>query len=258
MFSKALKIAQKGGNADEVAKVLAMMKHTDKIDDVATVTSKLGTKSEDMVTMLGMKPKTWDKLIDVSSQGLTALTLNQAEGVMSATDVYKEAYQKAIDAGYNDHYAKQIASEGAVSTINANRANMLFNITSAGKLMRAANKLDDAASAAKSFKQMTGKERLKYAGDYLSESVQEGLEEGINEIASTYGKTTADKLIGNRALNVNAYDSQYSSNNANSIDTYASALGNTLANVMTGGLYSGAKGASGIAFGNQFVNLNQV
>jgi hypothetical protein len=189
---------------------------------------------------------------------MTALTLNQAEGIMSATQVYKDAYQRAIDAGYNDHYAKQIASEGAVSTINTNRSNMLFNITSANKLLRASNKLDDAASAAKSFKQMTGRERLKYAGDYLSEGIQESIEEGINEVASTYGETTANKLIGNRQLDVNAYNRTDGTVSNNGLYNTTSAIGNTLLNVMTGGLASGVRGANELINGNKFVSLDNV
>jgi hypothetical protein len=57
-LNKALKLAESSGDFKEAVRLANMIKHTDKIDDVANVATKLGTKSDEMMTFMGMKPKT--------------------------------------------------------------------------------------------------------------------------------------------------------------------------------------------------------
>jgi hypothetical protein len=70
------------------------------------------------------------KAQNFANQFATSTMLTQAESISSATDVWQETYDNALDRGLNVEEAKQVASQAAARTINENRANIALNMTS--------------------------------------------------------------------------------------------------------------------------------
>jgi muramidase (phage lysozyme) len=113
----------------------------------------------------------------------TATALNQAEGVTSGAQVYKDIYKYHIDAGKSDKQAKSIASRAAARTIDVNRINILLNLTSANMFVKAGGGI---AGTGRNI--MKGISTLATRNKVVGESGQEFLEEEINLIADKAGR----------------------------------------------------------------------
>lgn len=113
----------------------------------------------------------------------TSTALNQAEGVTSAAQVYKDIYKAQLQKGIGIKQAKQIAADAAARTVNVNRANILLNLTSANMFVAAKGGI--AGTGRHIIQEVTKKNtRNKIVG----ESIQEFAEEEINLIADKAGR----------------------------------------------------------------------
>jgi hypothetical protein len=110
--------------------------------------------------------------------GVTALALNQAEGIIEADEVMKELYKVHTEAGISDKEARQRAVLGGATVINTNRLNVLFNLTSAGLFTRGSNLTRNVIKNPNS---------LQNYGRGLMEGGQESIEEAINLISGKRG-----------------------------------------------------------------------
>jgi hypothetical protein len=108
-----------------------------------------------------------------------ATMMNQAEAVMEASQVYKNIYDSKIAKGYSYDEARKSASEGAATTMNINRLNILLNLTSAKLFM---SPIKQNAQLIKEFTKINGLKKL------VGESSQEALEEINNHVASKAGE----------------------------------------------------------------------
>lgn len=135
-----------------------------------------------------------EKIADNTQTLLTATMLNQAEGILEANDVYNTIYKETLNTlSQNgepnaETQARQKAADAASATINANRLNIMLNITSANMFMKKPMLT----------RQLLQKETLKGSlGAGLVEGSQESVEEIINMIAGNYGKAKGrDKKYG--------------------------------------------------------------
>lgn len=121
----------------------------------------------------------------------TVLALNQSEAIMSATEMYKNTYNSALDKGYGMDYAKQVAAEAATNTININRVNMALNLTSTNMLLRGKK---DLSNLAKELKDMSWQGKAK---NVLKEAAQEAGEETVNLMAEKSSQALADDILKN-------------------------------------------------------------
>lgn len=113
----------------------------------------------------------------------TSTALNQAEGISSAAQVYKDIYKYQMNEGRSSQEAKEIASKAAARTVDVNRANILLNLTSANMFIKAGGGI--AGSGKQLIKNVSAKNtRKRIAG----EAAQEFLEEEINLIADKAGR----------------------------------------------------------------------
>ena len=113
----------------------------------------------------------------------TSTALNQAEGVTSAAQVYKDIYKAQLQKGISVKQAKQIAADAAARTINVNRANILLNLTSANMFVAAKGGI---AGTGRHIIQEVTKKNTK--NRIVGESIQEFAEEEINLIADKAGR----------------------------------------------------------------------
>jgi len=119
--------------------------------------------------------------------GLNTLALNQAEGMLTATEIYDETLKRGIKQGLSQDEAKRIAAASASHSINVNRANILLNATSVAAITKGVNKGVT--------RQILKKEAMGRA--VALESAQEYAEEVINLYAEKEGKRKADfDLLG--------------------------------------------------------------
>lgn len=136
-----------------------------------------------LLEALGLSPEAAVTVGRTTQVGANAYLMNHAEGVMEATDVYNQTMDYWTNKGYTPDEAKMKASEAASATINANRVNVLLNLTSASRFLKSLkstrNTLDDV-----SWKNT--------AKDIFGEGVQEAAEENINLLASEYGKAIGE------------------------------------------------------------------
>lgn len=155
--------------------------------------SKAG-KGATLLETLGMTPYGAARTASALGRGgntlATAYMLNHAEGVMEATQVYNDAYNELLKRGYSEEEAKAQASMGAAATVNANRINILLNLTSAAKFLK------PLGSARNLIEMPSFKKGLKSA---LFEGGQEFAEEEINLLASEYGRGIAMGEVPNYA-----------------------------------------------------------
>jgi hypothetical protein len=128
--------------------------------------------------------KAAQKFEDGAKTFITSAMLNQAESIMSATDVYSRTYKEAIDRGYSDEYARKVAAASATQTIAVNKANIMLNLTSANMFTRGFKSVADA------YKQSLWKQSLK-------EAIQESAEELINMKAEKAGEEIAKTYMDN-------------------------------------------------------------
>ena len=117
------------------------------------------------------------------AQGISALTqatmLNQAEGIMEATDVYKTVYDFELQNGSSEEDAKKKAAESASITVSTNRLNILLNLSSASLFFK----------SPKLSRQLLKKEGIRSTlSRTFLEGGQESAEEVINFISSQRGK----------------------------------------------------------------------
>ncbi len=116
--------------------------------------------------------------------GATAITLNQAEAVVSASQVYKQVYNQKLEEGLSDDEAKQTAADAASYVININRLNIPLNLTSSMAFLRTPKATRTAFLQAS---------KTSTAKRLLSEGSQEYGEEVINYIAEQEGRRSAQK-----------------------------------------------------------------
>lgn len=134
---------------------------------------------------IGMGGKTKKAIEGVSSLLLTTTMLNQSEATIEAAQVYQQTYEEQYRAnGFDDLKAREAASNAASTTMNLNRLNIIWNLTSASaflKPMKQVRKLLTQGSA------------LKTIGHTLQEGGQEAIEELINHVASNAGMAKGKK-----------------------------------------------------------------
>lgn len=147
------------------------------------------------------------KAVQAGLQGLTALELTHAEGVMEATNVYKAVYDSKIKEGLPEYLARQEASDAASTTSRTNKINIALNLTSLSPVFNNIPQRIKLAAALKG----TGKEVIedlenKLAKGVISpanttikaiyESTQEAGEEAINVIAGNLGLAQGGLMEG--------------------------------------------------------------
>jgi hypothetical protein len=106
-----------------------------------------------------------------------AIMLNQSEAVIEATQVYEDTFNNAINANVNPEEAKKKAANAAATTMNLNRINILFNLSSAGMFV------DPLTGATRNLL----KAPKSILGHIAKEAPQEAIEEIINHVASKAG-----------------------------------------------------------------------
>ncbi len=120
-----------------------------------------------------------EKLIKGGESLLHSIMLNQAEGIIEATDVYHPVYNAELQKGNSKEEARQKAADAAAITVNTNRLNILLNLTSSSYFFR----------NSKLSRQLLEKENLlKTITKNTLEGAQEGAEEIINYIANQKGR----------------------------------------------------------------------
>lgn len=112
------------------------------------------------------------------STATTAVALNQAEAMSSATNIYDKVLKDALEKGLSDVDAMQKAADAAAYSININRANVLLNLSSVGSIVNG-------------FKSI-GKSTLPKIG---IEGVQEYAEETVNLFAEREGERQAEASL---------------------------------------------------------------
>lgn len=154
--------------------------------------SKL-TKAKKLATIIAGANRA-EKLGEIAQTGITATMLNQSEAILEATQVYDDTYKHLItQAGGNadpeaQAKAQQKAADAASATINANRLNILLNLTSANLFLRSPKLTRGILT------RETTKRNLGLAG---LEGGQESAEELINFISGEYGRSVGkDKKYG--------------------------------------------------------------
>ena len=118
-----------------------------------------------------------DKMAGVAN----AVVLNQAESIMEGMGVYKDVYDQSINEGKSFDDSHSRAANAAALDVNINRANILLNLSSAGMFTKANKAINELYQV--------GKYGLKRK--FVGETVQEGLEEGVNYIAQMEGMQQA-------------------------------------------------------------------
>ena len=117
-------------------------------------------------------------LLTGASTVTNAVAMNQAESVISATQVFKDTYQEKLAQGWKRDKAKQAASEAAATTMQLNKINILFNLTSAKAFV------SPVKSSREILKKATG---LGKVGHVVMEGGQEAAEELVNLVAEKAG-----------------------------------------------------------------------
>lgn len=145
--------------------------------------------------------KNADKIKQFGAAALNATITNHMESLTMGIGIYDETYRKALEMGYGDEYAKNVAAQAAQSGMNINKATTALNLTSAhlantlGKGVKIVNK---GAQREKSYM----RRKIRQA---LSEAGQEATEEMINAIAEEQGKMVGERILTN-ALQLNIGD----------------------------------------------------
>jgi 8-oxo-dGTP diphosphatase len=135
------------------------------------------TKGKDLTrAIIGAKKS--KNLLTGASTVTNAVAMNQAESVISATQVFKDTYQEKLDQGWKKDKAKQAASEAAATTMQLNKINILFNLTSARAFV------SPLKSSREILKKATG---LGKVGHVAIEGGQEAAEELVNLVAEKAG-----------------------------------------------------------------------
>jgi ADP-ribose pyrophosphatase YjhB (NUDIX family) len=117
-------------------------------------------------------------LLTGASTVTNAVAMNQAESVISATQVFKDTYEEKLAQGWKRDKAKQAASEAAATTMQLNKINILFNLTSARAFV------SPLKSSREILKKATG---LGKVGHVVMEGGQEAAEELVNLVAEKAG-----------------------------------------------------------------------
>ena len=133
--------------------VLGATTKTGSIDGVTKTVAALSNKIDDVNASLLDKTMTAGryKLLESAAQGIdnfgVSLMLNQAESVMTASEIYNNIYNDAKTRGYGDDYAKTMAANAATHSINLNRANIALNLTSADMFMKGLGNINNIKKA---------------------------------------------------------------------------------------------------------------
>ena len=178
-----------GSLAKVGSKGKAAMRGADAVMDTEKIVDK-GATWYDKIMSAG----TLDAGRQVGRQGqnlLTSAMLNQAESIMSASQVYDDLYRKAIDQGYSEEYAKEVAAKGGSNVINLNRANILLNLTMADKLLMGKANIGN----------LVNKRDWKNFGKEVAwEGGQEATEELVNLFAEKQGQKYGETLLENKGI----------------------------------------------------------
>lgn len=137
----------------------------------------------------------------------TSVMLNQAESISSATQAFKDTYALAVNRGYDDSTAKELAANAASHLINVNRANIALNLTSSSLFAKTPESVRSAAKQRAIMgleepvkKKTAGKVAsfIKEHGSILGETAQEAGEELINLHAEKATQRYAEGLISGK------------------------------------------------------------
>jgi hypothetical protein len=127
----------------------------------------------------------------------SSFLLNQAESLKSATEIYKSTREKAIAKGIDPIAADQMAADAAAYSINLQRANILVNMTSAGRFLKPSTVTRGAINE----KVKSGMK--KFGTEVLQEAPQEYIEENINLIGEAEGNRLAEALLADKKYEFN-------------------------------------------------------
>lgn len=177
------------GKAMQGAKWLANINSINKI-------GKVGRRGTEMSTGLNLGGKglsgngidLLNKSGDFTRNLASSIALNQSAALMSAAEVYQNSYDKAINMGYGEDYAKRIAAQSASTTVNMSRANIMLNMTAANKFLGGS-------------KNINGYKPEKFLNSIAKEGGQEIVEENIELIAQKQAEQAVDSSLksGNEA-----------------------------------------------------------
>ena len=123
------------------------------------------------------------------TQGGTAFALNKVESTLVAADVYKNAYETAMQTHGDEAKANDQAAQAAAFSYNTNRMNILLNMTMAGRIMKGATVTRQATKA------LTKMNTLK---SVAFEAGQEALEESINLFSEKEGERYVSALLNEK------------------------------------------------------------
>ena len=189
-------------------------------DDLAKTAANISSKIDDVGAGLLDKTMTTGtyKLLEGAAQGIdnlgVSLMLNQAESVMTASEIYNNIYNDAKTRGYADDYAKTMAANAATHSINLNRANIALNLTSADMFMKGLGNINNIKKAID----------LKSIGKRMvGESLQEAGEELVNLAAQKQGELYGQKLLNDsdlRNMGVLGLDKPVTSGYKGIVDSY--------------------------------------
>jgi hypothetical protein len=205
-----------------IGKGLNAMKWLDKLTKLskAGAIAEGGAEAAEAINKAGKGISWLDRMLDgsniakiKSAQGITNntitnLALNQAESIMSATEIYKETYDDAVSRGVTDEEARKIAGTAAAYTVSTNRINMALNATSVGRFLKS----PDAIKSAVKLRSWRIKDILKtpegvesiWKDALVKEGLQEAGEELVNYYASEQGKGILNRvLLNGEDINVN-------------------------------------------------------
>jgi len=188
LISSALSfVAQGGGVASTIGKGmqgikwLKSLRKIDKLDDltrrgVETATGLTKSGMGRTGTQVGMEMKA----ADFGRNLVSSTALTQSAAIMSATEVYGSTYDKAKGMGYGEEYAKQVAAQAASTTVNASRANIILNMTSANRFLAGT-------------KNLKGFKPEKFLPSLKDKTLGSGLKEGLQEVAEENVELIAQK-----------------------------------------------------------------
>jgi len=196
-----------------------------------------GARALGILNKLGAAAKTTKALQALTAQAGSAYAMTKIESTLVARDVYKDIFEREMQAHGNEGLAKQRASQSAAVSYNSNRANFLLNMTMAGKIMKAPYAKRVAV------KQLS---KLRTAKHSLFEAGQEALEEGINLWAEKEGQRAYDEILkGNNERSFGSYFTNFLSNFKEDVWTREGAEA----------MFLGAIGGAGMTMGTAGMNM---
>lgn len=186
LIGKGVKAVKNLSKIGQLGKSKAVMRNLDNALNSGKRTRDVGANILDKVSTAGVINA--KKMAGKFGQNLVHSTMmNQSESIMSATQVYDDAYKKAKEQGYSEDYAKRLAATAGSNVVNLNRINIALNLTTAGKFLRGTNSITSMV------KKRNWRNQLVDIGQ---EGFQESGEEAVNLFAEKQSNLLVTELLG--------------------------------------------------------------